>query len=135
MKPDIFQVLNVIDRFKKTHQKFKTIKADPEQRSTSTFFAKRSIIFSVVGAFLIPLLLWLLVASLDSGNVIFAIFGAVIAIVAIIAIPIPFIIQNLILIIYQLRLNKKAIGWVALGLYIIMTIAIVLIPLLLTGTI
>ena len=101
---------------------------DSDKRDTSTRLGALSIICTIVGAILTALFAWGFLASVQafSGDsllsVILAVLGVVICFAGIIASVFDGILKGLMYWIYQMKLNKRAIGKVALVLWILFSI-------------
>lgn len=111
----IFEVIQTI--FKQSEKRNKII--DEGNKETSTHFALKSIIYSIVGALLIILTIFLFKNGLNSNNPLFLIGLVIIAFALAISSLLLFLI-SLITIINQLRLNRKAIGFIALALFFVL---------------
>lgn len=111
----IFEVIQTI--FKQSEKRNKII--DEGNKETSTHFALKSIIYSIVGALLIILTVLLFKNGLNSNNPLFLIGLVIIAFALAISSLLLFLI-SLITVINQLRLNRKAIGFIALALFFVL---------------
>lgn len=133
----ILRLLNVFSKLIGVFDDYHKIKKDEELRPKSKMFGVRSIILSAIGVFLIVLfgsLTLRTIVSLSAGDlsVLVSIFFLIILIIFDFYILGYFVIYPLICWILQINLNKKAIGWIAMALWIVLFIvaigAIVLIP-------
>ena len=104
------------------------IKQDPERRAKSVYFGVTSIIFMVlsiacaVGAvFLLSLLLG------GNKDAILLLLFTVAGVAACMGGTLTFFVSALIRVIAQLSINRKAIGWIALALFIAGIVAVVII--------
>lgn len=111
---------------------YKIIKKDPELRPMVTKFGTRGIIWSSVLLVLTPLILlglrWAM-AALNS-SVFVAVLVLVLLGASLIGLVLPGLINALVYTICQLKLNKKATGWVSLALLILLVIEIPVVALL-----
>ena len=101
------------------------IKQDPALRPKSKMFGVRSIILSCIGMFLISIfgnLTIRAITGLGSSSLGFfiLIFFVIILVVIDFYLLGYFLIYPMICWILQLRLNKKAVGWIALALWIVL---------------
>lgn len=116
--------------------RYETIAKDPERKEKSVYFGVRSIISSIFSAIVIALSIWGIFAcfnalNTDSFNMILAwIFIVLLAVIALTALFNGFV-AALISTMYQLRLNKKPIGWVALAILIVAFVGAIIAALLL----
>lgn len=111
---------------------YKIIKKDPELRPVVTKFGTRGIIWSSVLLVLTPLILLGLRWAMNALNS--SVFVAVLVLVllgaSLIGLVLPGLINALVYTICQLKLNKKATGWVSLALLILLVIEIPVVALL-----
>ncbi len=112
---------------------YKVIKKDPELRPMVTKFGTRGIIWSSVLLVVTPLILlglrWAMDA-LNSSSVFVAVLVLVLLGASLIGMVLPGVINALVYTICQLKLNKKATGWVSLALLILLVIEIPVVTLL-----
>jgi len=90
---------------------------DSDRRTTSHHFGVRAIIVSL----LVPLGVFLLTVCYQSiqngGNTLWGVIAAIFGILLGIALPLVALLRGTVYVILQLRLNRKPISWVALGIY------------------
>lgn len=92
-----------------------------EEKEKSTYFGVQSIIESIVGLVIIGLSIWGVIALIQHLTIelgFFQILGIIVLAGVILSALVYCPIQALVCLIYQLIINKKAIGWVALGIWI-----------------
>lgn len=106
------------------------LKERPEDVPKIKQFGIKSIIRSILSVIFAIGCVLVLFLCLNSKNVFWMIFGTAILIYLIIIIPIVCNIKAIILWVLQLKCNKKAIGWVALAVWILCTIGSVFIPII-----
>ncbi len=129
----IFKVLNF---WANLRFRYDTIAKDPERKEKSIYFGVRSIISSIFSAIVIALSVWGIFAcsnamNADSLNAIVAwVFIVLLAVITFTALCNGFV-SALISTVYQLRLNKKPIGWVALAILIVSFVGAIIAALLL----
>lgn len=99
---------------------YKKVKQDEVLRPKSKMFGVRALVLILCGLALIPLLIYLIAMSLGSGSIGGVMVGIIILIPITIMVIFYFAFYSLLCVIAQLRLNKRAIGWVTLVLWIIM---------------
>lgn len=107
---------------------YKQIKENPESKAQSVVFGKKSILFSV-------LFMLFLVGGIAIFYFATTLFKSTAVLLGIVLLPvgiaiafysIVFLVYALNTLIKQLRLNKKAIGFWALGIFILMLLIVVL---------
>ena len=112
---------------------YQIIKKDPELRPVVTKFGTRGIIWSSVLLVLTPLILlglrWA-IEALNSSSVFVAVLVLVLLGACLIGMVLPGVINALVYTICQLKLNKKATGWVSLALLILLIIEILVVAFL-----
>ena len=118
-------ILNIISKLINIFSDYDKIKRDPALRPKSKMFGVRSIVLSCIGMVLISIFLNLTlraIAGLNAGDlsVIVMVFFVIILIIIDIYLLGYFVIYPLICWILQISLNKKAVGWVALALWILL---------------
>jgi uncharacterized membrane protein YGL010W len=90
---------------------------DSDRRTTSHHFGVRAIIVSL----LVPLGVFLLTVCYQSiqngGNTLWGVIASIFGILLGIALPLVALLRGTVYVILQLRLNRKPISWVALGIY------------------
>lgn len=114
---------------------YNDIKANPEAKQTSTVLAKKSILYSIIGAVVFAISFALIFwgfSLVDSASVFFGIVLIILGI-SMIFYPLAFIILSLNLVIKQLLLNKKPLGFIALSIFLLM-IALIVVGVILTFT-
>lgn len=124
-------------RVKDRHNKFTKLKNDPEVAPKVVRYGVTAIILDVIAIILVVLCMLyfeIITNTLVTNGGIVIIFTVLIWVAALsilIVLPIALIISALINSIYQLKINKKAIGWVALSLTILTIVAAVVLFLML----
>lgn len=118
-------ILNIISKLISVFSDYDKIKRDPALRPKSKMFGVRSIVLSCIGMVLISIFLNLTLrafAGLNAGDlsVIVMVFFVIILIIIDIYLLGYFLVYPLICWILQINLNKKAVGWVALALWILL---------------
>ena len=108
---------------------YNRIANDPEKREKSTYFGVRSIISSLVGAIIIILCAFGISALMNNENVLTIVFIVLLA-VAMISVLFECTLRGLVTMIYQLRLNKRPIGWIALAVFLVSFVVMVLLSIL-----
>ena len=98
---------------------------DPDKREKSVYFGVRSIISSLVGAIIIILCAFGISALINNENALTVVFMVLLA-VAMISVLFECTLRGLVTMIYQLRVNKRPIGWIALAVFIVSFVAMVL---------
>ena len=102
---------------------YNRIISDPEKREKSVYFGVQSIITSIVGATMVILCAFGVSALLRSdGGIVAIVFIALLALLMVVGL-FEFTLRGLVAMIYQLRVNKRPIGWVALAVWIATFIA------------
>jgi hypothetical protein len=108
---------DLIHRLIKNFLSFGTIKNDPTRRAKSILFGVNSIIYSMLSVACASLSF--LIGNINAENALISFLLLIFLVVAAYIAPIIFIIYSLLDLIMQLILNKKAIGWIALALFLI----------------
>ena len=103
---------------------------DPDKREKSVYFGARSIISSLVGAIIIILCAFGISALMNNENALTVVFMVLLA-VAMISVLFECTLRGLVTMIYQLRVNKRPIGWIALTVFVVSFVAMVLLSSLL----
>lgn len=104
---------------------YNRIISDPEKREKSVYFGVQSIITSIVGAVMVILCAFGVSALLKSDSGIVAmVFIVLLALLMVVGL-FEFTLRGLVAMIYQLRVNKRPIGWVALAVWLATFIATV----------
>ena len=118
---NLFNLLQFFGKLVDDRIKFQNIKSDEETRKTSKTFGWTAIIHSVVFALLAAAGVFLLTTGLDSRGSLGFILGivAIILGVAFLVVSLEFFVFALSHTIKQLVLNRRAISWVALAVFII----------------
>lgn len=130
-------LLSAFMRVKDRHNKFTKLKNDPEVAPKVVRYGVTAIILDVIAIILVVLCMLyfeIITNTLVTNGGIVIIFTVLIWVAALsilIVLPIALIISALINSIYQLKINKKAIGWVALSLTILTIVAAVVLFLML----
>ncbi len=110
--------------------KYNRLKADEERRESSTYLGVQSIVHSVLGVVLFGLCLWGLSALFNHftsiqlgdsewGMPIFTVLGMLVLAVSAVVVLLKFTAYALVLMIYQFKLNKKPVRWVAFALWFV----------------
>ena len=124
----IFNLLfKVFGKFIDIKSAYNDIKANPESKQNSTVFAKKSILYSILGAIVFAMcfafIFWGF-SLLDSSSVFFGIILIILGL-SVIFYPFVYLILSLNLVIKQLLLNKKPLGFVALSIFLLMLVIII----------
>ena len=110
--------LNIISKIISSIHKFKGIKNNSELRPVYTKYGVLSIVYSVLSV--LSLLSMFLTTGLQSvENPVFAFFGLILLVGISIICPILFLIYSISNMVMQLSLNKKAIGFIALAVCVL----------------
>lgn len=109
---------NIIRFWEKADRKYNKIKADEAQKETSVSLGVRGIIQAVLSAVVVALLVFGGVfcatkIEFELAGLLY-LLGTIIAFLCGLAILVQGLVGALIFIIYQMKLNKRAIGWIAL---------------------
>lgn len=129
----------------KAEYRYQKIKSNEQKKDKSVSLGVRSIIQSIICGVLVVLFLWGLVAcighlsELNSGKVngvsqglpIITILGMVFTAVGALVSFVQGVIGGLVYMIYQFKLNKRAIRWVALVIWVLVIIAIITLAIIL----
>ncbi|MGN0813246.1 MAG: hypothetical protein ACI4MQ_07050 [Candidatus Coproplasma sp.] len=116
--------------------KYKRIKDDEEKREASVKLGVRSILESVVSGAVIMLLLWGLYSCLNNflnikvgdgtySMPVLTIIGIVVCGLGAVIVLFEGTVGALLYLIYQFKLNKKGVRWVALAVWLVMVAAII----------
>lgn len=120
--------------------KYDTIKKDPEKKKKSIYFAVRTILTSLFSAIVVVLSIWGIIACFNNlsseslSSMMLSIFMWIFIVILILVALTGFIngfIASALCVSYQLRLNKKPIGWVALAILIIAFVTAIVVSYLL----
>lgn len=119
----ISKIISYLFNWLSQRARFKQIKEDPEKKEKSVYFGVTAIIKTISYAILTALSILGFIycfkaLSSESLGVILAFFGVVCCAIFAIYSTVSLIFSCPLEISYQLRLNKRAIGWLALVLYI-----------------
>ena len=128
-------IFKIFDKFVDIRVAYNDIKSNPEAKKTSTVLAKRSILYSIIGAVVFAISFALIFwgfSLVDSASVFFGIMLIILGI-SMIFYPLAFLILSLNLVIKQLLLNKKPLGFIALSIFLLM-IALIVVGVILTFT-
>ena len=123
-------IFAILDFKVKARSTFDQVKGDPELKPKSKMFGVRSIWFTIAMLAVICAgvvgVVWII--SVLNQDAIMVVIGLIILLVFLIVLTIwggsYLIIASLTCWIYQLRLNKKAIGWVAMALFFVAIVGI-----------
>ena len=120
-KNTVDQILFILDKLIYAREKFEEIKQNEEERKTSTLLGKRALVYDIILLIVVggaaALTVWGITMESGWRIVLFILAGIVFVSM------IPFYIVSLSFSTKQLRLNKRAIGWIALFLPLLITIA------------
>lgn len=97
--------------------KYDNIKKDPKRSATSVILGVTSIIMSVVGIAAtvgFALLAYYCFSSMDNLLVLFALIGGIACVGAAVVCFVNLVLASIMYAVYQLKLNKRAIGKIAL---------------------
>ncbi|MDD4351160.1 MAG: hypothetical protein PHP83_03145 [Clostridia bacterium] len=118
-------LLNIFMRSRDRNRKYKELKNDPERAPKVVRYGVSAIILDVIAIALVVLCLFtfetITSALLTNAGVVVIVTALIwfVALSVLIILPVGLIISALISSIYQLKMNKKAIGWIALVLTIL----------------
>ena len=118
-------LLNIFMRSRDRNRKYKELKKDPERAPKVVRYGVSAIILDVIAIALVVLCLFtfetITSALLTNAGVVVIVTALIwfVALSVLIILPVGLIISALISSIYQLKMNKKAIGWIALVLTIL----------------
>ncbi len=109
---------NIIRFWEKADRKYNKIKADEAQKETSVSLGVRGIIQAVLSAVVVALFVFGGVfcatkIEFELAGLLY-LLGTIIAFLCGLAILVQGLVGALIFIIYQMKLNKRTIGWIAL---------------------
>ena len=93
-------------------------------------FGVKSIIYSALSLVLGVLCVLGIMLCVQSANLFFLIFGTIFLIYLTVVFCLVVNIKSIVCWVLQLKCNKKAIGWVAMALWILCTILTIVLPLL-----
>ena len=128
-------IFKIFDKFVDIRVAYNDIKSNPEAKQTSTVLAKKSILYSIIGAVVFAISFALIFwgfSLVDNASVLFGIVLIILGI-SMIFYPLICLILSLNLIIKQLLLNKKPLGFVALSIFLLM-ISLIVVGVILTFT-
>ena len=120
-------ILNIISKLIAVFSDYHTIKKDEALRPKSKMFGVRSIVLSCIGMILIAIFGNLTIRTIiglqggDLAVLVYLLFLIVLVIIDIYLLG-YFIIYPLICWILQINLNKKAVGWIAIVLWVLMLV-------------
>jgi len=100
---------------------------DQNKKSKSVKFGVSAIVFAIFAFISIPLCALGLQAVMGSDNILFLIFGIIFFAVAIIYLPLQFVMYSIFYTIFQFKVNKNWIRWLSLAVTILALIGSVLI--------
>lgn len=124
----IFPLLAKKDRNQKLYEDFKQER--PEEIPKIKQFGVKSLIYSCLSVVIGVLCILGVVLCIRSLNPFFMIFGTIFMIYLFFSLGIVINIMSIKLWALQLKCNKKAIGWVAMSIWILCTILTIVVPLL-----
>lgn len=124
----LFPLLAKKDRNQALYEDFKQER--PDEIPKLKQFGVKSIIYSCLSVVLGALCILGIVLCIRSVNLFFIIFGTIILIYLFFALGIVINIKSIRLWIIQLKCNKKAIGWVAMVIWILCTVLTVVVPII-----
>ena len=124
----IFPLLARKDRNQKLYEDFKQER--PEEIPKIKQFGVKSLIYSCLSVVIGVLCILGVVLCIRSLNPFFMIFGTIFMIYLFFSLSIVINIMSIKLWVLQLKCNKKAIGWVAMSIWILCTILTIVVPLL-----
>ena len=121
------QILGIIKFWSEISFQYERIKSDPERREKSVFLGVRSIIQTIICAALAAASLYggIYLLAHFSGAVygpitlVFWIAGIALLFAAAVVSVLTGIVGGLLCMIYQFRLNKRAVRWIALAVWIV----------------
>ena len=118
---------SIFARFINLNVKYNRISQDAERKQKTVYFGVYSIVVSILVGALFVLLMWGLLAclnALDGGGlsvILLYVFIAIIAVTELVLFA-QYVCGGLLGVIFQLRCNRKAIGWIALAVFVIATV-------------
>ena len=117
----------MLSLFFRLHTNYTLICQDEQRKAKTVYFGVRSIITTILAGAFFTLGIWgfiLLFNAMDSQSLSILAIVPLIIILAIVELVLfaQYVLGGLIGVIYQLRCNRRAIGWVALGLFIVVTV-------------
>ena len=115
--------------FSNLSTRYQIIMNSPERREKSVYFGVRSILSSIFGAIIVILCAFGISALMDNDNILSIVFIILLALCMISAL-FECTLRALITMIYQLRVNKNLISWVALAVFLITFIAMVVLSII-----
>ena len=116
----------IFARFLNLNIRYNRISQDAERKQKTVYFGVYSIIVSLLVGALFVLLMWGLLAcvnALDGGGLGVILLYVLIAVIAIaeLALFAQYLCGGLLGVIFQLRCNRRAIGWIALVVFLAAT--------------
>lgn len=125
----LFPFFTKKDRNIVLHEDFK--RERPDDIPNIKQFGVKSIIRSILSVVLAVACVLGFYFCVTSGNVFFVIFGSIFCIYLFFILPIVFNVRAIILWVLQLKCNKKAIGWIALAVWLLCLVGSVAVPIIL----
>lgn len=114
---------NIIHFWEKADRKYNKLKADEEKRETSASLGMRGIIQAILSAAVVVLFVFGGVFCFSKTEFELAgllyIIGGVISLLCGLAVLVQGFFGALFYVIYQMKLNKRAIGWISLVIWIL----------------
>lgn len=129
-------ILNFFTFWLVINRKYKKLEQNEEKKEKSIYLGVRSIVQSLICGVLVVLFLWGLQACFSSfsditagtssgGSAILSIIGIVATAIGAVSCFVQGVVGGLLYMVYQFKLNKKGVRWVALAVWILVMIAIV----------
>ncbi len=114
---------NIINFWSKADRKYNKLKADEEKRENSVSLGVRGIIQAILSAAFVVLFVFGGVFCFSKTEFELAglllILGGVLSLLCGLAVLVQGVIGALIYVIYQMKLNKRAVGWISLVIWFI----------------
>ncbi len=114
---------------------YSDIKSNPDSRNVSTLLGKKSIKYSIIYVLMLGVALvsaFFMVSTMHDG----AIFYGILLLILAVALGFSGLLYMLLAVIsavYQLRVNRKSIGWVALSVSLVLVVGLVVAVLILAN--
>ncbi len=123
---------NFIMYFTNMSVRYDRIVSDPNRREKSVWFGVQSLVASLFGAAVIILCAFGISALMKEDNIVTLVFIILLVVIMLVAI-LECTVRGLISMIYQLRVNKKPVGWIALAIWIVALVLEIVISALMIG--
>ncbi len=123
---------NFIMYFTNMSVRYDRIVSDPNRREKSVWFGVQSLVASLFGAAVIILCAFGISALMKEDNIVTLVFIILLVVIMLVAI-LECRVRGLISMMYQLRVNKKPVGWIALAIWIVALVLEIVISALMIG--